>query len=111
MLKRTKDQASELRRRIRKLAAKGVIKSEIARRCGVSFATVHNVLSTPLIDRRARAAERRALWAEMAREGMSFAEMARRSGVSKTAVRLALKSAAESRLSSDETALVSEGEV
>lgn len=110
MTRRTKEQIWELRRRIRKLAAKGLIKSDIARRCDVSFTTVHDVLAAPPIDRRARAAERRTLWAAQADQGLSFREIARRSGVSDWAVRAALRAAAEARQASDRTPVASEGE-
>lgn len=95
MTKRTKEQTWELNRRIRRLASKGRTMPEIARRCDVSFATVYAVLSTPMVDRGVRAAERRVVWASLARQGIPFAEIARRSSVSSTAVRLALKRVAE----------------
>lgn len=88
---RTKDERIVLHRKIRRLAASGLHRAEVARRCGVSHTAVRWVLTHPPPDREARGAR----WLAMVRAGTSPMDVARSEGVSRATVYRGLDAARE----------------
>lgn len=88
---RPKGERAGLHRKIRRLAASGLIQAEVARRCGVSHTAVRWVLANAPLDRAARGAR----WLARVRAGASPTDVARSEGVSRATVYRGLDAARE----------------